>query len=321
MLESAQKLSAAPRAEGSILTHTWRLVFWELFLARRRAMSKVLAGFLLGGYALVIVVTLLVYTSNAAAGQASTISELQQSVTFPGSISQMNSYVGFMGLLLSVILTGALIGGEYSYSTQRLAFSRGVGRGQMLAVQVSAVAIIALVTTAVMFVLAAIVGFTIGPAIGGTPTALSSSGFVGLLLVWLVTSATIFMYSLIAFFFATLGRSVAAGIGFGLGFWLFEVIVTGILTAIEISLVGFQAYADGVRDWVGHITDWFVSTNTAALSSAANAQFMPSASSAVTTGVLTVVPSVAHAVVVLVVYAALLIGLSYLLLRTRDVTD
>ncbi|MBF6591879.1 MAG: hypothetical protein IVW57_15325, partial [Ktedonobacterales bacterium] len=233
MLESAQNLAAAPRSTGSLLPHTWRLTKWELFLTRRRVMSKVLASILLGGYVIVIGFMLISYSVAASRGATDIeLSPLRDLLTFPGVLVVGGIYTAQLGPLMACVLAGALVGSEYGYSTQRLAFSRGAGRGQMLAAQAGALALLALGTVGGMLALSALVGVTFGPAIGGSISAPPPGGWTEIVAYWLVLSLVLFAYASLALFFATLGRSVAAGIGLALGLLFVENIVRFILLGV-----------------------------------------------------------------------------------------
>jgi ABC-type transport system involved in multi-copper enzyme maturation permease subunit len=325
MLDTAQNLTAAPRAEGSALAHTWRLVRWEVFLARRRAMSKVLAGILLGGYLLIVGFIVLAYVTTLNRGASEVeLQPIRDLLTFPGSLVVGGIYAARLAPLLVCILSGALIGSEYGFSTQRLAFARGVGRGQMLTAQVTALGIVALAISVGSLLLAALVGVTIGPAVGGTISGPAQGSWQEIGTYTLVLSLILWIYSLLALFFATLGRSVAAGIGLALG-WLF--IVDNVLTSI-LQLLG-TIPGDFFR-FIAHIPDWLLGVNTSVLKVATS-------NSPLQFGVLDAGPNTSgsplniynpvtalpawHALLVIFGYAAVLVGVSYWLLRTRDVTD
>jgi len=340
------------------LLDTWRLTRWYLFAAWRRVMSKVLLGILLGLFVLItgFVVLGFVVTQNsstvgrdcqpvpAATQQAGDngnggqvvcepLSARQQQqirdeqanairapLTFPGSLQFAGGYTTFMGVILLAILAGAMIGGEFGQGTIRLALSRGVGRAQALTAQVAALAALALGIGLGMLLLGALIGVTVGPALGATLPALPAGGVAALLAYWLAVSLYLFAFAAIAFFLATLARSTAAGIAGPLGYLIFELIAIGVL-AIVASVV-----AGETGEFLRHVQDWFLGQNLGALTSAA---FQPLAAA---------VPSLRgganggggdggqaigtmHALLVSLAYCALLVGSTYLIMRRRDVTD
>jgi ABC-type transport system involved in multi-copper enzyme maturation permease subunit len=320
MLETAQQLASAPRSTGSALTHTMRLVRWELFLARRRALAKVLAIILLVGYLLAVGFILASYAVASSNGAVDLeLQPVRDLLTFPNSLLVGGIYSARLAPLLVCVLAGAVIGGEYGYSTQRLAFSRGVGRGQMLAAQVAALGLISLGTSVAMMALSALTGVLLGPAVGGIITGPGQDGWREVGAYTLVLSLILWVYALLAAFFATLGRSVAAGIGISLG-WLF---IEGIIASIFQGL-GFLP--GSFFKFLGHIPDWFLGVNTSALkittsSAPLNFSFLdaPPGTSALGFGATTL--SLAHALAVVVAYAVVFVAVSYLLLRSRDITD
>ncbi|HEX6123542.1 MAG TPA: hypothetical protein VFY89_10300 [Ktedonobacterales bacterium] len=320
MLETAQQLSSAPRATGSALAHTWRLVRWELFLARRRALAKVLAIILLVGYLLVVGFILASYAITASNSSVDLVLQpIRDLLTFPNSLVVGGIFTARLAPLLICILAGAVIGGEYGYSTQRLAFSRGVGRGQMLTAQVAALGLLALGTAVGMMALSALTGMLLGPAVGGIVTAPGQDGWKEIGAYTLVLALILWVYALLAAFFATLGRSVAAGIGIALG-WLF---VEGIVASI---FQGLGLLPGDFFKFLGHIPDWFLGINTSALkitTSSAPLNFSlldaPPGSSALGFGSSSL--SLGHALAVVVAYGVVFVAVSYVLLRSRDITD
>lgn len=321
---------AAPSASGNWLALTLRLIRWELFQTWRRVMTKVLLGILLGLYAIVVGFVLLAYavSSNSSPDGGNAV---RTWLTFPLSIAVAAEYTGFVGVVLLCILAGVLMGNEYGYGTQRLALSWGVGRGQALAAKIVALAVVAAGIVGAMMLLGAALGMTVGPVLGGAPDGLTPNGLFQLATYWGATSLRLFAYSLIALFFATLGRSAAAGIGGALGFVAVEVvgllIITGIVTYERTLALVQHVSAPAFVDALDGVRQSFLKTNADALVGAShqgplNLTLFPDISQ---TGVSVIsviaTPSAVWALVVILLWCATLVGLSYLFVRTRDVTD
>jgi ABC-type transport system involved in multi-copper enzyme maturation permease subunit len=370
-MSNADSVSATLRAtvaEGNSVAQTWRLTKWYLFTVRRRLMSKILLGLMVGfflisigfnvlGYILltsteVVTITQCVPTVTGSSpagtpspGNGPSCQQLQQdqqqealdnraaarllrqSLTFPYSLSSGGGYLGSMGTILFCIMASALVGSEYSSGTLRLALSRGTRRGQVIAAQVGALAILSLATAFIVQVLAAIAGVTVGPLIGGTLPALSPAAGLEVVVYWLATTAGVFAFGLIAFLMATLSRNVIAGIGVSLGYLIFESIVGNVLYFAGVSL------HTSIGDFISHIPNYLVGYNTGALahlaaaspiglysastlSTSENVQSSPSALLSPGASIDTI-----HALVVTLVYCLLFAGLSYLFLRRRDVSE
>ena len=300
---------AAPTPGGSWLVEFARLVRWELFLAwRRRAMVITLGSLLLVGYLLIILFQFGVYISESADGQASAIQG--DALTFPGAMSIGGGYVTYIGLLLFVVLAGALIGSEYSYSTLRLSLARGVGRGPLLAAQIVAMALMALGLTALMLLLSALVGL-LGTAAGlpQTSATINAALFGELIVYWLALALNIFAYGLIALWIGTLSRSVAGAIAGPLVFIFVEVVAGEILTAIAAV-----TRPNTLVNLIAHLPAYLLGVNVGALISLAGDGPYP-----LTNGELSV--SLPHALIVTVVYCALFVGISYLALSHRDILE
>ena len=327
-------MAPAPRATGDWLLHTARLVQWNLFQVWRRLLTKVLLSILLGVFLLYIAGLILIVAIVQGQGpDAATATEfLRPLITFPQSIATGTGYISFMGVVMVSILVGALVVGEYANSTQRLALSRGVGRGQALTAQVAAAAALALIAVGGIMLLGLLIGISAGPALGGTPDTLSFSGAGQLLTFWATISLRLFDYSLIALFLATLGRSAIAGIGGALGFMFVESILAPGLTVA----IGVQRLADTLGGQrpdapLGNVTrtltiilNSLLKTNADALGQAAQLgplNITPSTDTSRLQNLLVAPPPAWQALLVMLIYAIVLVGLSHWLVHARDVTD
>lgn len=306
---SIPTLAEAPTPSGSWLAQLARLVRWELFLAwRRRAMMITLASLLLVGYLLVVLIEYAVYYSSAHGAMSGPA--IGQALAFPGALGVGGSYIADAGVLLFVVLAGALIGSEYSYSTLRLSLARGVGRGQLLAAQIIALAIISLALTALALGMSALVG-GIGSLAGLSPaTSAPVAGVAGEIVVyWLALAYNIFAYALVSVWIGTLTRSVAGAIAGPLVFIVIEVVTTDILTAL-----GGAQVDSPLLNALASIPSYLMGVNTSALVTWAGAKPY-----AFTSGMAPV--DGWHALIVSAIYCALFILISYLALRHRDVVE
>ncbi len=305
---AAPSAPIAPTPDASAFNQFARLVRWELFLAwRRRAMVITLSSLLLVGYLLVILVELITYASlrSQEGDLAPTVG-----LTLPSSLGNSGSYVSYVGLLLFVVLAGALIGSEYSYSTLRLSFARGVGRGQLLAAQITAIALVALALSGVFVLLGPLTAaFSSALGVVSPVFTFTSEGLLEVILYWLAIAFNIFAYTLIAVCVGTLTRSVAGAIAGPLVYLVVEVIVGGILSAL-----GDGPYSSPTLHTLGEIPQYFLGPNTSALEYFAG-------HSPFTINSATPRFDLTHALIVCLVYVVVLIGLSYLALRSRDIVE
>ncbi len=342
---------SAPMPASGWLLQTWRLTRWNLFLARRRLMSKVLLvllllglALLIGGQAIAVALTSTVTfssdtacpptsvaTSPATPGpgdgskqpcigpspaeqeqeqqaQQAARDELRANLTFPTILGPVAGFLTFLGVILLCILLGTLVGSEYGFGTQRLALARGISRAQVLLAQVLAMALLALLVVVLAFVLSALAGLVIGPALGGNLQSVSLAGLGEIVTVGLATALTLFAYGSIALFLATLARSTAAGIAGSLGYLLVELIVLPIVVAIAGAVGG-----DTGRN-LSHLRDVFLSTNASSMITGVSGSPLDLG------GGNTVVDPL-QGLLVTLAYCAVCIGVSYWLLRTRDVTN
>lgn len=299
----------APISRGGWFAQLALLVRWELFLAwRRRAMMITLGSLLLVGYLLVLLVEYLVYYSSTS--DSSFVAAIGDGLSFPGALGLGGSYIANAGMLLFVVLAGALIGSEYSYSTLRLSLARGVGRGQLLAAQIVALALLAFILTGLALGVSGVVG-ALGSALGlpGAKVAAPGAVLAEVVLYWLALTFNIFAYALVSVWIGTLTRSVAGAIAGPLVFVVVEVVAADILITL-----GFGHSSNTTLYILSQIPQYLMGQNTSALITLAGAGPYPLASGSPEV-------SAAHAVIVSVIYCALFIFISYLALRYRDVVE
>lgn len=292
------------------LEETLRLALFNLFLAWRRTMSKVMLGILLGSYALLVLGILLVY-ALAVASNSDAVS-VRDTVTFPLSLALPGGLVRYLAPLLTAILAGAVIGGEYAFGTHRLSLARGMSRAQVLAGQILSLAGIALITSLIMLVLGVLVGVTLGPALGSDLVIPYPDGWLQIAVYWLALSLNMWGYMLVALFFATLGRSAAAGIGGALGIFVGEFFLGYIVFPAISALLG-ALHLTRTADFFAQVPNLFFGHALGAL--VGYAQQGPIALGSAPTEPL------ALAIAVALVYCVGLIVGSYLLFQRRDIAE
>ena len=298
--------AVAPQPSGSWTIQLARLVGWELFLAwRRRGMVITLAVALLTLYALT---ELFLWLSWLSATDSRAQSAFAQLLAFPSSTSFAGEFYNEIGTPLLIVLAGALIGSEYAYGTHRLSLARGVARGQLLAAQVLALAVLALVSSAAMLLLGSILGFISALAIGGGQ-AISVGGLGELGVFWLAVALNAFAYGLIALWIGTIGRSVAGAIAGPLIYIFVEVVATGIL-----SIFRYTPNPDALTRLIAAIPDYLLGNNTGELIQLSGQSPYRLLDYSGHLGV-------AHALVMVTLYCVVFIASAYFIFRSRDVRE
>jgi ABC-type transport system involved in multi-copper enzyme maturation permease subunit len=318
----AQLAAGAPQAAPENWpAQTWRLTRWTLFAVRRRALSKWVVGIFFGLYVvahLFILIAIAATVRDADGAENPTLGV----VTFPTSLSFSGGFVTLVGAVCIAIVAGAAVGGEYGTGTVRVWLSRGVGRAQMVIAQALALGLIAFVGSAAMLALAALIGLTLGPALGGSVPGLPGGFFGEALSYWVAVSLGAFAYGLLALLFATLAHSAAAGIGVPLGYFFLEGIVSSILFAIGTALQ-IDPQQAAVGRFIAGIPMWLLGNNIGALTSRSSESpvyFRLDPREAAGMGPQGQI-DLTHALVVVVVYCAAFVALSCVVLRKRDITD
>ncbi len=288
-----------------------RLIGMELYKIRRRPMSKVL-GVLAAFLAMLVplaVGTELLASKNTLAGEPDLLAALSEPLRLPSSLG-IASTQGELNpaIILMIILVGALAGGELSIGTVRLMFTRGPWRGQFLLAKYGA-ALICTVLGVLGMTLVGVLAGQVFNLLSGQPQSLAflTPAWLGHALLYLLaTMLNWFMYAVVAIFFAVLGRSTTAGIAGALTWFFGEPIVSSILTLAGNFSVG------KVGDFLHALPDYLMGNNARALQlSQASVLFGGNAQSA---------PDLQR-LIVLAVYLAVFIGLTWWLNESRDVTN
>jgi ABC-type transport system involved in multi-copper enzyme maturation permease subunit len=284
---------------------------WNVFLGWRRTMSKVLLGLLLGAYALLVLGLLLLYALAAANGD--NVTGVRGLLTFPTSLALPGALVRYLAPIFAAILAGALVGGEYAFGTYRLSLARGSSRAQVLGGQILAMAFIALIVSALMLALGLLVGVTLGPLLGSDLVIPYPDGWVQILWYWLALSLNIWGYMLVALFFATLGRSAAAGIGGALVVFIVEIVLTLLVFPLVTVILG-ALHLTYAADIFSQAPNFLLGHALAAVVTYSQLRPIQLAPDAPT-------EPFAAALLVALVYCAALIAASYAIFKQRDIAE
>ncbi len=204
------------------------------------------------------------------------------------------------------ILGGNWSGSEYGWGTVRMILSRRPDRVQWV---LSAV-IVLTISAGVALILAGIVGSIAGSIVAfltghsAFTTAGLQGGYAGIVIkcflgAWFVLT----FYILLAYTAGTVFRSGAFGIGFGIGFTVAELIVYGIFYSLKGTW----------RTIALHLPYAYTSALPLRLTQEGT-----------TSGYLgrdRTLPGITDSVIGLVVYSIILLGITLVLVRLRDVTD
>lgn len=329
------------------LSVTLRLIGMELYKLRRRKMSKVVGSI---AAALAIILFLLislgiVITQNQP---AASFQPQCQSISAPGSTpspqagqppscptlspaeldqarqtelrtvstplrlpTSLNVAVQFAltpCTIFIIILLGTITGGEYSIGTVRLMFSRGPTRTQFLLAKWGVALITIVIGMLLMVLLGVLTGQALNPLSGfAQGSDFLSAGWIGHALLYvLIAMLNWLMFAIIAIFFSTLGRSTVAGIVGALTWFFVEPILGGLLGVIGTFSQGpFGTLLKAVPDY-------FIGNNFGALLGDQAHYLFGYGSPAL---------SVIHALIVLLCYFVLFIGLTWWLNNRRDITN
>ncbi len=285
--------SSVMMGRQNFLSIVLRLTSTELYKIRRRAMSKVM-----GIIALAVILFSFLFTPFLS----------QDLVHLPLSMTVAVEVPRLLGVVLTIILVGTIVGGEYSIGTIRLMLTRGPSRIQFLLGKIGA----ALACIVLGLLLMVLFGILLGQILSlfiNVPTDwhFFSLNWLGDVLLYLLSAMFgLSVYAMMALFLAILGRSSTAGVAGGMMWSLLEPVI-GLL----ISTVGMHIQGP-VGTFFVSLPDYLISNNIGAL--------LQNESLFLTHNQPAALDNL-HALLVLALYLFVFFGLSWWLLERRDITN
>lgn len=243
----------------------------------------------------------------------------QQIVTFdstplrlPDSLFSAVSVIMIVGTTLLIILTGTIVGGEYTGGTIRLMNTRGPTRIQFLLAKIGAILICLVVGFVIILLIGVVMGALLNLLTGiSTPlNFLQKGGWSHVLLYLFAAMFGLFVYAMLALFLATLGRATVAGVT-GAIVWL--------VVENSFSSISNLVTAGPVAKILKTISSYLISSNVNALCNNAytliekrSTYFLEDPSAALTSQ---------HALLVLSGYLVVFIGVAILVSVRRDIIN
>jgi ABC-2 type transport system permease protein len=280
---------------------------WESFKLYRRPAVWVCIGLLLVlAVGLGYLIFYLVYTyspaaSNTALPRGVTLKDFKVQL-YPAAVvkytlNTWDTLGGVFALILGVLSQGS----EYGWGTIKTLYTQRPGRLAMLAGKLGALSLAVLVLVLALFAVDAMASYVVA-SVDGKSTAFPAAVdvFKGLAAAWLIFE----FWAVFGFALATLFRQSAMAIGLGLAY---AIVIEGIIFSIASNIGG---------DTVRLIESWFPLANTGYLSRS----FGAAVPEALARTIPKPIADANHAVLVLLIYMAVFIALTALLVNRRDVT-
>ncbi|GCF08743.1 ABC transporter permease [Dictyobacter arantiisoli] len=286
---------------------TWQLIRWYFFVLRRRLMTKVVLWIFFGLYVLILVLTIFSHLLLKPARSAPSAADPIGILTFPGSLQFALALLGLLGPLLLCIVASMLVGSDYVLGMHRQMLTRGMSRAQVFIAQIVTLALVALGFVGVTFLIAIVLGLLIGPLFGYRPQLLPWAGWLGIILTWLTQSLRFFVYMSIAVLAATCGRSATVGIIFSLGY----IVVEYLATTVVFSIIG------GLSAQIGSALAALINALPGVVSNTLNGY---TTSLIVGQGIVSW-DRLPLQLFLTLAYIIILLGASYLIYNTSDISD
>ncbi len=318
-----------------------RQIAVELYKIRRRTMSKVLFWLCIAAtlvtFGLVVLNTIMVLRSptdsflppsctlspvqpclnhpatandllQAAQMKATVVHNTSNALRLPDALNVATQIVQLVGLILIIILAGTIVGGEYSGGTIRLILTRSPTRTQFLIAKIGAISI-CIVIGALTIIGVGLVLSTLLNLITGIPQPvqlLTGMWLFHASLYILIALFGLLVYAMLALCLATVGRATASGVAGALTWALLEPVVGNILYLVGSSVKG------PLGSIIQAIPDYFIRNTIDALLQN-QAQYIENTGPSMLTN--------AHALIVLLVYLLIFIGIAWRSTMGRDVTN
>ncbi len=339
----AERSASVVMGRQNFLSVLLRSIGGELYKIRRRLMSKVL---LLIGALIILVALCFILLSAFLVGNAISnviceplpggaqnchsvqnptnkqrkqmqemsrrqMTALSTSLRLPGSLTGTIGIINSVGLILLIILTATIVGGEYSVGTVRLLLTRGPTRTQFLLAKVLTTLICILITLIILVPFGIIVGAVLNLTLGiNTSFSFLTGEWVLHAVLYLLTAALgLFVYTMIALSLSLLGKATAAGLATAIVWWFLDGIITGIIGVATNGATG------PVADFIRAIPDYFIGNNLSALLEH-QAPYLTGGQASTAGGI-----SDLHALLVLVGWLVVLLGLAWWVNQRRDMTN
>jgi ABC-type transport system involved in multi-copper enzyme maturation permease subunit len=244
----------------------------------------------------------------AAAAKQAELNNISQPLRLPDSLGVAAQTARDLDLLLVIILAGTIIGGEYSVGTIRLMLTRGPTRTQFFLSKIGAVS----VCLALGFLGMTLLGVVLGALfnlITGIPidfSFLTAAWLLHAALYLLVSMLGLFVYAMLALCLATLGRATAAGVAGALVWWVLENALGGVFALLGTLIKGQWG------SFLQAVPDYFIARNVdAPVQNQSHFILLDQPSTL----------SDLHALLVVAGYLVVFIGLTWWVIRRRDIAN
>jgi ABC-type transport system involved in multi-copper enzyme maturation permease subunit len=275
------------------------LVAMESLKLRKRLMTQIVFGLITVGTIFFMSIGYLTSRTNEYASPIERQDQLN-GFLLPEVFANLSSVIGGLGSILLVMLAASMIGSEYGWGTVRVLVSSGVSRSRLLTAK-----LLAMIEAIVLFVASGLVAGLVGSLaitfVGGhelSTTWLNGQTLGDIAMIALRLVFLLLVPALVGFTVALVTRSLAVGIAVGIGFQIAEQILSAVLNSIG-------NFGERVRDLL-------FTTNLAAID-----QYNEIGTPEVSADL----PGVWQAVALLTLYTAIMLAVSFIVFRRRDIAS
>ena len=265
---------------------------------------------LLSVWLLLLIVQFLMFLLIAVIGEGiihpAQVTEMTKRLAFPGIFGAIFGHVNSLGGIFAVILTAGMMGSEYGWGTLRTELARHPARVRYIVAKLIMILLTLLVAIFITLVSGMVIGWLVGLVIGGAGIP-SVSSILQIPMATLRAMYVLLPYVLLTFSMTIFGRSLLVGLSVGLVFLIIDISFGSLATFAELGGIWQAIYNLTLQQ---NITP-FVDMNSRAFG------LTPEL---VTGIVITDMPSMLQATLIIGVYCVSFITTAIYFFKKRDIT-
>ena len=266
---------------------------------------------LLSVWLLLLIVQFLMFFMIAQVGvgilHPAQITEMEKRLAFPGIFGAVFGHVNSLGGIFAVILTAGMMGSEYGWGTLRTELARHPARVRYIVAKLTMIVLTLFVAILITLVVGMVLGWLVGLAAFGEASIPSVAAILQIPMATLRAVYVLLPYVLLTFCMTIFGRSLLVGLGVGLAFLFVDISFGSLATFAELGGVWQAIYNLTLQQNITPFIDM-------------NSRVFGLTPELVTGIVLTNMPSMVQATLIVGMYCISFIATTIYFFTKRDIT-
>ncbi|MEM8534624.1 MAG: ABC transporter permease [Chloroflexota bacterium] len=265
---------------------------------------------LLSVWLVLLIVQFLMFLMIAVIGEGiihpAQVTEMTKRLAFPGIFGATFGHVNSLGGIFAVILTAGMMGSEYGWGTLRTELSRHPARVRYIVAKLIMILLTLLVAILITLVFGIVVGWLVGLVLGGAGVP-SVASILQIPMAIVRALYVLLPYVLLTFCMTIFGRSLLVGLAVGLTFLIIDISFGSLATFAELGGVWQALYNLTLQQNITPFIDM-------------NSRVFGLTPELVTGIVLTDMPSMVQATLIVGTYCISFIATTIYFFTKRDIT-